>query len=86
MHSGTPSSADPPSQLVGECIATGRLCELCGTQSDGVVLRATTYGPACLNLCPRCRAVPEPLETRTAVAALDHRAHITRARDRGEFP
>lgn len=85
MHSGTPSP-EPPSQLVAECIASGRLCELCGARSHGVVLRATTYGPACLNLCPRCRTVPEPLQTRTAIAALDHRSHITRARDRGEIP
>lgn len=76
----------PPSQLVGECITTGRLCELCGARSRGVVLRVTTYGPACLNLCTACRTVPEPLQTRTAIAAMDHRSHITRARDRGEIP
>ena len=84
MHPGTPPP-DQPSQLVGECITTGRLCELCGARSAGVVLRATTHGPACLNLCALCQAVAEPLATSTAVAALDHRAHITRARDSGEL-
>lgn len=81
-----PSPDQPPSQLVAECIASGRLCELCGAQSRGVLLRATIHGPACLNLCTSCRTVPEPLQTRTAIAALDHRSHITRARDRGEIP
>lgn len=86
MHSGTPSSDEPPSQLVVECIANGRLCELCGYRSAGVVLRITTFGPACLNLCARCREIPEPLATRTAIAAIDHSTHIARARDHGEIP
>lgn len=70
--------------LVAECHTTGRLCELCGASAAGVRIRDTTYGPACLSLCPRCRDIPEPLATRTNVAALDHRQHITRAIDRGE--
>lgn len=72
-------------QLVAECHTTGRLCELCGARAAGVALRDTTHGPACLSLCPRCQALPEPLATRTNVAALDHRQHITRALDRGEL-
>lgn len=72
-------------QLVAECDTTGRLCELCGAKAAGVSLRTTTYGSACLSLCPRCRDIPEPLATRTSVAALDHRQHITRAIDNGEI-
>ena len=71
-------------QLVVECHTTGRLCELCGGRASGVVLRVTIYGPACLSLCSRCQDIPEPLATRTNVAALDHRSHVTRARDAGE--
>lgn len=87
MHFGTPTP-DPGSgdtnRLVSECWTNGTHCEFCGATDGRVVLRVTNHGPACLVLCPSCRAVPEPVRMWTSFAVHDHRQHITRAADRSD--
>ena len=68
------------------CLASAWACELCGARGAQVTIRNTSFGPACLDLCPSCRKLPAPIVLRTPTAANEHREHLTRARDRGELP
>lgn len=80
------NEANPSSPATSFCLATAWACELCGGRHAQVVIRLTSHGPACLDLCASCRQLPEPIVLRTPTAANEHREHLTRARDRGELP
>lgn len=71
---------DPPA-LTPFCYTATCLCELCGSRQAVAVARTTRFGPACMDLCPTCQKLPEPIVVRTPVAARDHREHLTRAAD-----
>ena len=81
MQFGTPTPPGDSAGITPFCYAAGWTCELCGARHATVVVRATPYGPACLDLCPACQALPEPLQLRTGTAAREHREHLTRAAD-----
>lgn len=85
MNSGIPSSPgdsaanDPP--VTPFCYVGGWTCELCGGRHATVAVKQTPFGPACMDLCPTCHALPEPIRVLTSTAADEHRQHLTRAAD-----